>query len=287
MQRSCFVTKTYISILITVLSTFMTPCFAQTVQGSIAGRVTNTTNQQISGASVSVVEEDTNQSRTAKTDAAGSFLVALLPAGRYRVEVDANGYRTTQRVITLLVNQQANLDLAMVAGQRGERIEVTGEYALLNTESAAISTVVANREVVNLPLDGRKIYELALLAPGVVPAAQGSAGSARGDFIFNVNGAREDSNNFLLDGVFNNDPKLNGFAVTPPVDGVREFEVLTNSYDAAFGRNSGGQINVLLKSGANQIHGTAYEFLRNRVLDGANYFAPKDASPSNIRNQFG
>ena len=83
---------------------------------------------------------------------------------------------------------------------------------------------------------------------GIVPAASGSPGSARGDFIFNVNGAREDSNYFLLDGVFNNDPKLNGFSVAPPVDAVREFEVLTNSYDAAFGRNPGGQINVVLKS---------------------------------------
>src|SRR4029077_1443827 len=126
---------------------------------------------------------------------------------------------------------------------------------------------------------------LTLLAPGSEPAAQGSAGSARGDFTFNINGAREDANNYLLDGVFNGDPKLNGFAVTPPVDAVREYEVLTNSYDASFGRNVGGQINVVLKSGTNAHHGTAYEFLRNAVLDSTNYFAPSDqSSPKNIRN---
>src|SRR5207244_4045222 len=102
-------------------------------------------------------------------------------------------------------------------------------------------------------------YELSLLLPGVVPAAPGSAGSVRGDFAINVNGGREDANNFLLDGVYNGDPKLNGFAVNPPVDAIREFEVLTSTYDASFGRNAGAQINVVLRSGTNQIHGTVYE----------------------------
>src|SRR5439155_2867344 len=120
------------------------------------------------------------------------------------------------------------------------------------------------------------------------PPAPGSAGSVRGDFAVNINGAREDSNNFLLDGVFNGDPKLNGIGVPPPVDAVREFEVATNAYDAMFGRNAGGQINVVLKSGTNQVHGTAYEFFRNRVLDARNFFAPPtEDSPQNQRNQFG
>ena len=113
-----------------------------------------------------------------------------------------------------------------------------------------------------MPLDGRNFYELSLLAPGTAPPSQGSAGSVRGDFAINVNGAREDANNFLLDGVYNGDPKLNGIGVTPPVDAIREFEVLTSTYNASFGRNAGGQINVVLQSGSNQFHGTAYEFFR-------------------------
>jgi len=239
------------------------------------------------GASVTVLEIETNLSRLANTDVAGEFLVAQLPPGRYRVSADAAGYGTSQRLLTLLVNQEVSLELPLLGAQTKDRVEVKDEYGLLSTESAAISVVIANREIRNLPLDGRNLYELALLVAGIVPAASGSPGSARGDFIFNVNGAREDSNYFLLDGVFNNDPKLNGFSVAPPVDAVREFEVLTNSYDAAFGRNPGGQINVVLKSGTNLVHGTMYEFLRNSVLDGTNYFAPKDATPKNIRNQFG
>ena len=109
----------------------------------------------------------------------------------------------------------------------------------LKKDSAAVGTVIENTQVIGLPLDGRNFYELSLLVPGAVPPAPGSAGSVRGDFSFSVNGAREDSNNFLLDGVYNVDPKLNTFAVRPPVDAIREFEIATSTYDAAFGRNPG------------------------------------------------
>src|SRR6185503_3908072 len=153
---------------------------------------------------------------------------------------------------------------------------------------ASLGTVIANRQVVGLPLDGRNFYELALLVPGAVPAAPGSAGSARGDFAFSVNGAREDANNFLLDGVYNVDPKLNTFGVRPPVDAIQEFETLTSSYDAAFGRGPGAQVNVVLKSGTNSVHGSLFEFHRNGKLDARNFFAPaSEPKPKYIRNQFG
>ena len=147
--------------------------------------------------------------------------------------------------------------------------------------------MIDRRSVRALPLDGRNFYELSLLAPGTAPAAQGSAGSVRGDFAIHVNGAREDANNFLLDGVYNGDPKLNGVGVTPPVDAIREFEVLTHTYDASFGRNAGGQINVVLNSGTNSIHGTAWEFFRNAALDEKNHFAPTEETPRYQQNQFG
>src|SRR5258707_5533632 len=134
--------------------------------------------------------------------------------------------------------------------------------------------VLDQRQFVGLLLDGRNFYDLSLLLRGVVPAAQGSAGSVRGDFAINVNGAREDSNNFLLDGAYNGDPKLNGISVTSPVDAIREFEVASSTYDTSFGRNAGGQINVVTRSGGNQLHGTAYEFFRNVAMDDKNYFAP-------------
>lgn len=186
------------------------------------------------------------------------------------------------------MNQEVQLEIALVAGQLTETVEVTAARGLLRTESAALGGVIENRQITGLPLDGRNFFELTLLLPGVVAAAPGSAGSVRGDFAVNINGQREDSNNYMLDGVFNGDPKLNGVALTPPVDAVREFEVATNSYDALFGRNAGGQTNVVIKSGTNQVHGTAYEFFRNRAMDARNYFAPaSEKDPQHQRNQFG
>src|SRR4029079_12517177 len=158
----------------------------------------------------------------------------------------------------------------------------------LKQDSPALGTVIDNKQVTGLPLDGRNFYELSLLVPGAVPAAPGSAGSVRGDFAFSVNGAREDANNFLLDGVYNVDPKLNTFGVRPSVDAIREFEMLTSTYDASFGRNPGAQVNVVLNSRSNDLHGSAFEFLRNAALDARNFFAPaSQPKPKYIRNQFG
>jgi hypothetical protein len=275
-------------LLACTLFVFAWPARSQSLRGSIVGRVTDVSSKPIAGAYVVLVEQETNRKRTAKTSGNGEFAATVLPAGTYRVDVSVDGYRKFSRTVVLLVNQEINLEVPLLPARSVEQIEVSAEPGLLQTQSATLSTVIENRQILNLPLDGRNSYELALLVPGAAPAAQGSAGSVRGEFTFNVNGAREDANNYLLDGVINEDPKLNGFAVAPPVDGVREYEVLTNSYDASFGRNVGGQVNVLLQSGTNKLHGTAYEFLRNAVLDGTNYFAPADQpAPKDIRNQFG
>src|SRR5262249_19946265 len=162
------------------------------------------------------------------------------------------------------------------------------DEANLQKDTPSLGTVIENRQITGLPLDGRNFYELALLVPGTSPPAQGSAGSVRGDFAFSVNGAREDSNNFLLDGVYNVDPKLNTFGVRPPVDAIREFENLTSTYDPSFGRSAGAQINVVLKSGSNDFHGSIFEFHRNGALDARNFFAPaNEPAPKYVRNQFG
>src|SRR6185436_17903067 len=165
---------------------------------------------------------------------------------------------------------------------------IVSSAAPLKYDNASLGAVIDNRQVTGLPLDGRYFLELSLLVPGAAPTAPGSAGSVRGDFAFTINGSREDANNFLLDGVYNVDPKLNTFGVKPPVDAIREFEVLTSAYDASLGRSAGAQVNVVLKSGTNRFHGTGYEFLRNQVLDARNYFAPADQpDPKYQRNQFG
>ncbi|HKY04722.1 MAG TPA: carboxypeptidase regulatory-like domain-containing protein, partial [Blastocatellia bacterium] len=277
-------------VVLVILSALLvqTPLYAQTHRGSVRGSVRDASNNVLASTSVRVTHEETGETRTAATDDNGVFAVSSLPPGNYRLEVEAPGYKRSVQNFILRVNQELRLDAELEVGQVAEEVIVVAPRTPVKRDSISLGAVIENRQIISLPLDGRNFLELALLVPGAVPAAQGSASSVRGDFAFSINGAREDSNNFLLDGVYNIDPKLNTLAVKPPVDAVREFEVLASTYDASFGRNAGAQVNVVLKSGSNQLHGTAYEFFRNQALDARNYFAPRDADePTYKRNQFG
>lgn len=272
-----------------LLSALLTPrAGAQTISGSIGGTVTDASHNAVTGATVTIIESATAKKRATVSDAHGDFLVPALPAGGYQLEVEHPGYGKHVQRLTLGIDQELRVDVPLLPGSRTESVQVTATPPVVRTESAAMGALIENRNVVGLPLDGRNFYQLALLTPGVVPAAQGSAGAVLGDIALNMNGGREDANNFLLDGIYNGDPKLNTFGITPSVDAVQEFEVLTSVFDASFGRNSGGQVNVVLKTGSNAAHGTLYEFFRNAELDGRNYFAPADAAkPQYQRNQFG
>jgi hypothetical protein len=204
------------------------------------------------------------------------------------LSISVTGHKKYIQKLQLEVNQEFRVDVRLQLGALTEEVVVVAPRTPLSQDSPALGTVIENRQISGFPLDGRNFLELSLLAPGTAPAAPGSAGSVRGDFAFNVNGAREDGNNFLLDGVYNVDPKLNTPGVRPPVDAIREFEILTSTYDAAFGRNPGAQVNVVLQSGTNLFHGTAYEFFRNRTLDARNFFSPHgEGDPEYQRNQFG
>jgi hypothetical protein len=278
--------KTRIVNIVVGLCLLLSFADAQTVLGALEGRVVDPSGKAIPGATVTLTSLETDQKHEVKTGAAGEFQLTDVPAGTYSIKYSAQGFQAGVNRVVMLVGQTLRLNLALWVG--GDRIEVTAPIIPLKAESGAVSIVIDNRQVNGLPLDGRNFYELSLLLPGVVPAAAGSAGSVRGDFAMNINGGREDSNNFLLDGVYNNDPKLNGVGSQPPVDAIREFEVATNSTDASFGRNAAGQVNVVTRSGGNQWHGTAYDFFRNSALDGTNYFAPSDqGTPKDNRNQYG
>ncbi|HEY7184566.1 MAG TPA: TonB-dependent receptor, partial [Blastocatellia bacterium] len=275
--------------LLPAISSFALPALAQNYRGAVRGRVTDSRGASIVGAQVKLIDEGTNESRIVKTDGSGDFTISLLRPGSYRLEVEQRGFYKFSQPMVVRVNQEARLDVVLLVTVGDfEPYAVDDAASPLKYEGASLGAVIDNRQVTGLPLDGRNFLELSLLTPGAAPPAQGSAGSVRGDFAFNINGAREDANNFLLDGVYNVDPKLNTFGVKPPVDAIREFEVLTSAYDASFGRSAGAQVNIVLKSGTNGFHGTAYEFLRNQALDARNYFAPADQpDPRNQRNQFG
>ena len=194
---------------------------AQSVRGAISGIVTDASSKEVQGATVTLTEEGTNRKRSAITGGHGEFLVTALSPGSYRLDVEHAGYRKHVQTLTLAVDQEMHVEVPLLAGNRTDTIEVTAARTMVKTDSAGLGTGIENRNVTGLPLDGRNFYELALLVPGAAPAAPGSAGSVRGDLALNINGAREDSNNFLLDGVYNGDPKLNTFGVTPPVDAIQ------------------------------------------------------------------
>ena len=262
--------------------------YGQTHRGSIRGTLEDSSRRPLSSAPITLVQIETNETRTTRSGDHGEYGVSALPPGSYRVEVEQTGFKKYSRLVTLQVNQELRLDIALEIGSISEELIVTAPENELRKDSQTIGSVIENRQITGLPLDGRNFLELTLLLPGTVPAAQGSASSVRGDLAFNVNGAREDSNSFLLDGVYNFDPKLNSVGVNPSVDAIREFELLTSSYDASFGRNAGGQVNVVLKNGSNSFHGAGYEFFRNGALDARNFFAPSDQkAPQYQRNQFG
>ena len=261
---------------------------AQSHRGAIRGRVQDASGAIVLGATVTAVNEARNETRSTTSGNAGAFALAELPPGEWRVEISAPGHKTHVERVVLVVNQERRADAQLQVGALSDRVEVTAPAADVRRDSPAVGTIIENRQIVDMPLDGRNFLELALLAPGTAPAPQGSAGSVRGDFSFSVNGGREDFNSFLLDGADNVDPKLNTTGVRPPVDAIQEFEVLTSTPEAAHGRHGASQVSVVTKSGTNQLQGTAYTFVRSGALDATNYFAPKnEPDPEYQRAQSG
>jgi hypothetical protein len=261
---------------------------AQTHRASLRGTIYDTNSAVIAGATISLTSLETGETRTATSGEDGEYAIASVPAGAYQLEVVKTNFSKSTQRLELVVNETKRQNVTLAIGVAPPEVVYSTFEDVLKKDTASLGSVIENHQITGLPLDGRNFFELSLLVPGAVPPAQGSAGSVRGDFAFSVNGAREDANNFLLDGVYNIDPKLNTFGVRPSVDAIREFEMLTSTYDASFGRNPGAQVNVILNSGSNDFHGSLFEFHRNAAFDARNFFAPaSEPKPKYIRNQFG
>lgn len=250
--------------------------FGQTF-GDISGEVRDSSGAVISGARVVITNADTGAVREATTNENGLYAFPSLVPGVYNLRGEKTGFKTANVTkFQLQVQQSARIDLEMQVGQVSESIEVSAAAATLSTENATVGTVIENKRIVELPLNGRNYLQLVSLAPNVsfgFPNA-GQAGSRQGgirtDQSISIGGQRAQFNRFTLDGIENTDPNFNAFIVQPSIDALQEFKVQTGVYPAEYGR-AASQINVSTKGGSNDYHGTMFEFLRNDKFDAKNY----------------
>jgi hypothetical protein len=264
---------------------------AQVDRGSIVGLVTDPAGARVPGAQVTVTNLAANQSISVTTDEQGQYAADLLRIGTYSITVEKPGFqKAVQPAVDVGVNQTARVDIALLVGSIMESVQVTTTPPLLQTEASSLGTIETERRISELPLNGRNFIQLAYLGPGANGGQTGTNVSGgvfeneRANEAVSVNGLRVSNNNFLLNGVDNNEFGLGGVIVLPPPDAIQEFRTEENSMSAEFGRG-GAAVNVVLKSGTNQIHGGAYEFIRNDKLDAVNYF--NQGQQPFKRNQFG
>src|SRR5712691_10028159 len=255
--------------------------------GSIVGSVKDPSGAATPGAKLTLTNQSTNAKLEAVSDNNGGFQFLQLAPAVYSLVVESQGFKkVTEQSIVVQVDQITHLDVALQIGSVTQIVEVTSTMTpLLETDRSTLSNVVDSQVISSMPLNARQYLDLALLTPGVLPSATGTQGGG-----FNVAGARSQSNVFLLDGVSNIDTQVNSalgnFRVT---DAIQEYSVQTSVATAEFGRGTGGQVNIVTKSGTNQFHGSAFEYLRNDVLDAADFFTNKQGGKKNPlhRNQYG
>ncbi|HEY0727966.1 MAG TPA: carboxypeptidase-like regulatory domain-containing protein, partial [Pyrinomonadaceae bacterium] len=267
---------------------------SQSNYATLSGTVFDPQQNVLAGGSVMVTSETTGASRSAVTNDSGSFQITGLLPGAYKVTVQANGFATLTQKVTLEVGQSMTLDLVLRVATVNTVVEVPADAnSVLRTTDASVGEVVEPTAVQNLPLNGRMLIDLVLTVPGAHEAHGAQAGDMSPLYwrpgqrsAVSIGGNRPNANYFLLDGATNTDPTFNTLNVSPAPDAVQEFKVQTGSYTAEHGGAGGGQINIVTRTGANEFHGTVYEFLRNDVFD-ARTFNEMEESNHLVRNNFG
>jgi hypothetical protein len=277
-----------LATLLLASASFCTPIAAQTSDGEIAITVNDASGAVVPGAAVTITgAEMGNKIRTLQTNERGLASAPLLPPGIYDIVVSAAGFKNAvRRGIVLRVGQVTALTIELETGSMSESVTVVGQTSLLEEKSGTLAQVVEKLQILSLPLNGRNYLDLAKLSPGAIPAI----GSR--DQTFSAYGLSGMQNSFLLDGARNvnylrgQDNRARDM-VRPPLDALNEFTVQTSNYSAQFGAAAGGVVNAVTKSGTNQVHGSAYDFLRNDHLDAVNFFAPSGSKPLLVQNQYG
>ena len=255
------------------------PALGQGYKARITGHITDTAGAVVLNATVTATNVDTGIRTHSATTADGEYVIPELSPGNYTVTVEAQGFQKYLRAgVTLNADSVVRVDATLTVGSVTQQITVTEQVPVINTETPTLGETISNHEILDIPLNGRNYLNLALLSPGVAPAAAGSNPDV-------INGSRPDHVDYLLDGVSNVAKRGNNPVVQPSIDAIQEYTLLSNDFSAVYGRLGGGIISVALKSGTNKFHGSAYDFLRNTVMDGFNYFAT--SNPALHQNQFG
>jgi hypothetical protein len=272
------------------------PAAAQAVTGTILGTVTDSTGAVVANAKVTIVNEGTGFTRVVTADSNGEYTVPALPTGHYTITSEMQGFKTVALSnIELGVDQRVRINIKHEVGAMTESVSVTAETPLLQTSSSELGTTVSNAQIEALPLNGRNFVNLTRTIPGVLRGIPGAnidgAGSLawRASASFSANGQRPRDNNFMLDGVDNNETWLQTVVIFPSPDALDEFKMQTSTYSAEFGRSLGGVVNLQIKSGTNNLRGSGFEFHRNDAFDANNFFNNRAgrSKPDFKQNQFG
>ena len=300
--------RNFVGVLLFALAILCAGRLYAGVTASISGTVTDPSGGAVAGASVTATNVDTGVATTQTSNAQGFYSFQSLPLGKYTVEVQQTGFKTTSRIdIVLKVNDALIVDFALQVGQKTERVEVSSEALHVETANTQMGEVIESQQMTAVPLVKRSYTDLLALQPGVVSQSSGLSGQfggqQSGKFLaatfsvplvsgdlnagaLSVNGQREAANGYILNGVTVQETGFSQAGAVPNLDSIAEFRILTNNFDAEYGNYSGSQINVITKSGTNQFHGSAFEFLRNTNLDAANFFESGHRG-SYHQNQFG
>jgi len=273
--------------------------FAQSDSGRVVGTVTDTTGAVIPGATITLTNLANGSVRTETGNGSGDLNISALPAGNYSARIQASGFQSQSLNFAVVVTQVQTLSFKLAPGEASSTVEVNASAALINTSDPTLGETIEGKQITELPLNGRNALNLALLAPGVTGGVVGEASNdpsnrngENGGTELSVNGSRSQANNFILDGVDNNDGLQNIILFFPPVEGTQEFKVNTSVSPAQFGRGGGGLIIASYKSGTNQIHGSAFYFYRSgKFAANNNYLFPSRPNfvpkPPFNRNQYG
>ena len=262
---------------------------AQQITGTIRGTIVDPNGSVVAAASVTATQVETGLVRTAVSSSQGNYVLLEMPVGHYTVQVQSQNFeKYSQEGIVLNVNEVATVSIHLRVGADKQAVEVKADAALVQDTVSSLGETVSERQILDLPLDGRNFSQLGTLQPGVVPLTPGlleAGGPARQNEAYAVDGQRPESNNFMIDGADDDSSVDGGFVVKPPIDAIAEFKILSHNANAEFGRNTGSTTNIITRSGTNSYHGALWEFLRNDAMDSSDHFT-QTVQPLK-QNQFG